>query len=127
VAAVRSVQTRNDADFFRRRLDVDARDLGRRKQQPAFGGVVAKFRPDPQDEVGFRQQMLRRCRGKRASDPDVPRMSGEIPLALQRRRKQCPDPVGQFDDCILRARRSRTPPGDDYRPFRRDQFVDNRL
>ena len=99
------IQARNDADLLGHRLDVDARNLGRGKQQSAFGGVVAKLRADTQHEVGVGQQLLRRRRGERAGDADVPRMAREIAFALQRGRQQRADAVGQFDDLVLRVGR----------------------
>ena len=53
-------------------------------------------------------------------------MAGEVAFALQRCREQRADAIGQFDDLVLRVRRSRTAAGDDDRTLRGDQLLDHR-
>ena len=120
------IQAGNDADRFRHRLDVDPRDLSRRKQQAAFRRVVAKLRSYTEHEVRIGEQLLRRRRGERTGNADIPRMAGEVPLPLQRRRQQCADAVRQLDDLVFRVGRPRTTPRNDDRTFRGDELLDHR-
>jgi len=120
------VQARNYADLLRHWFDIDTGHLGAGEQQPALGRVVAEFCTDPENEVGVSQQSFRRLGREGAGNADIPWMTGEIALALQRCRQQRTDTIRQANDLVLGLRGNGTLAGDDHRPLRGRQFLDHR-